>query len=103
MRTLNAKRQEVIREVGCIACRAMGYGYVACEVHHLTLGGKHGQKRRGEQFTVGLCTFHHRGQPDGYGHERGPSYALQPRAFRERFGNDAALLAQQNALIGEAA
>lgn len=31
----------------------------------------------------------------------GPSYALEPRAFRERFGGDEALLAYQNQLIAK--
>jgi len=92
-------RFEAIKEGGCIACRLYGFGFVACEIHHLTVGGRHGQRRRGHDYTIGLCTYHHRGQPDGYGHKRGPSYALAPKAFRATFGDDDFLLQYQNELI----
>ncbi|GAP66814.1 hypothetical protein MBSD_n2129 [Mizugakiibacter sediminis] len=97
-------RWDAIREKGCIACRTRGW-VVTPEIHHLTTGGKHGQKRLGHDYTIGLCAWHHRGvMPAGHTErlmERsyGPSYALSPRAFRETFGNDDALLAFQNALI----
>lgn len=93
------QRFAAIKEIGCIACRMYGFGYVACEVHHLTVGGKHGAPRRGHEYTVGLCTYHHRGEADGYGHARGPSYAKAPKAFRATFGPDEDLLAKQNELI----
>lgn len=92
-------RFDVMREIGCIACRMYGFGYVAGEIHHLTSGGHHGQKRRGHDYTVCLCSWHHRGVQDGYGHARGPSYAHSPKAFRATFGDDDALLAKQNELI----
>lgn len=103
-------RFDAIREVGCIACLARGMNRYA-EVHHLTIGGRHGQKRRGHDFTVGLCPFHHRGE-NTFGDDDptaiyGPSYALEPRRFREVFGQDDALLAEQerqfSLLRGEAA
>lgn len=94
-------RFDAIKHIGCIACRECGIGWAPAEIHHLTVGGKHGQKRRGHDFTVGLCCFHHRGEPLPWQDKCGPSYALQPRAFRERFGQDDVLLEKQNALIGE--
>ena len=84
-----------IKDIGCIACLRNGVT-VACEIHHLTIGGKHGQKRRGHDFSIGLCSFCHRGVGEDTGY---PSYALQPRKFREVFGDDDALLAEQNRLI----
>lgn len=96
---------DAIRDRGCIASRMRGLGKVPCEVHHLTGGGRHGQKRRGHRYTVGLSQWHHRGMvPDGWTKERarkvmGPSYALEPRAFREEFGDDDRLLAYQDDLL----
>lgn len=89
----------LIKDIGCIACRAYGLGFRPCDVHHLTVGGKHGQPRRGHAYSIGLCPPHHTGTPDNYGPAPGPSYAKAPRAFRATFGSDDELLAKQNALI----
>ena len=91
-------RFHAIHEIGCIACRKMHRGWVPCHVHHLTIGGKHGQKRRGHDYTIGLCPWHHVGVL-GDASKDGPSYAKQPRAFRERYGDDDVLLEQQNSAI----
>lgn len=94
-------RFDMIQEIGCICCLQIVGGYVPAEIHHLTVGGKHGQKRRGHQYTIGLCSYHHRGYPVPWAssYDLGPSYAQQPRAFRCDFGNDDVLLARQNELI----
>lgn len=108
-------RYIAIREIGCLACHrdlktsffpgacAPG-GYV--EVHHLLTTGMHGNgKRRGDAATIGLCSWHHRGViGEGYTRKEmadcyGPSYALQARAFRELYGSDDDLLAEQDRLI----
>ena len=92
-------RDTAIREIGCICCLSDGRGYVPCEKHHMLTTGLHGNgKRRGEDATVGLCGYHHRGigNPAEY---RSPSLAREPRAFREQYGRDDALLARQDALI----
>lgn len=91
-------RDFVIRDIGCIVCLERGLGKVACEKHHLLTTGRHGNgKRRGEQFTVGLCSYHHSGigTPTA---ELGPSYAREARRFRELYP-DAWLLQRQNELI----
>ena len=93
-------RFAAIHDVGCIACRLAGLPHTPCEIHHLTIGGRHGQKRRGHDYTIGLCSYHHRNaSPPWPSFDCGPSYAAQPRAFRERFGDDDFLLAYQNGLI----
>lgn len=93
-----AVRDFAIREIGCICCRDMGLGFVPAEKHHLLTTGMHGNgKRRGEQFTVGLCAYHHRGVGTP---TAGPSYAREPRAFRERWP-DAWLLETQDRLLAE--
>ena len=97
-----AARMDNINRLGCIACRMLDPPAIRpCTVHHLTIGGRHGQKRRGHDFTVGLCDWHHQ----GLGVEKilvllyGPSYARQPLAFRERFGRDEELLEFQDELL----
>ncbi|KAF1698341.1 hypothetical protein CSC62_05375 [Pseudoxanthomonas jiangsuensis] len=110
-------RFTAIQEIGCLACRrplkasfqpgafAPG-GYV--EIHHLLTTGHHGTgKRRGDDATIGLCSWHHRGViGEGYSVREmadcyGPSYAREPRRFRAEYGSDEELLAEQNTLIAE--
>ena len=93
-------RDFALREIGCIVCLLRGLGFAACEKHHLLTTGRHGTgKRRGEAYTVGLCIYHHRsvGTPTS---ALGPSYAREPRAFRELYPDDL-LLAEQNRRIEE--
>lgn len=104
---MNANMRDVaIREIGCICCLKMGI-FSHCAKHHLISTGFHGNgKRRGEQFTVGLCDYHHQGA-HSVGTDRaremaknyGPSYADNATAFRQRFGDDEALLAEQERLL----
>lgn len=114
----NAERArfDAIKAIGCIVAHELGIYFldengerqpVPCEIHHLTVGGRHGQKRRGHLFTVGLNPWLHRGVPFG-GMDAvscqmrfGPSYAREPRRFREEVGDDERLLTLQNKLIGE--
>jgi hypothetical protein len=97
-------RFDAIHRAGCVACRKEGR-VTPAEIHHLTVGGRHGQKRRGHRYTIGLCAFHHRGMPqDGMTRAEcegviGPSYALTPKRFRECYGSDDELLAYQDRLI----
>lgn len=99
------RRFQRIYETGCIACRQRGYFAQPCQVHHLNLGQHAGQERLGDEHTVGLCPFHHVGEPlpgmtrDWTRERLGPSMALEPVKFREIFGTDDVLLAQQNELI----
>lgn len=100
------RRDFAIREIGCVVARIRGMGFVPVERHHMTVGGKHGQKRRGEAFSVGLNPYSHRGVPfNGWTLAQckamfGPSYALEPAAFRALYP-DAVLLAKQEQLIEE--
>ena len=83
--------------VGCVACRLDGFLNRCIQVHHLNIGGKAGQKRRGHDFTIPLCPWHHQGQDTGIC--LGPSLALESRKFRERYGSDDDLLAMTNSLL----
>ncbi len=97
-------RMDAIREQGCVVARILGVGWIPAEIHHLTQGSRHGARRLGHAFTVGLNTWSHRGVPlPGWTAERcrevlGPSYAREPRAFRERWP-DSLLLEAQDRLI----
>ena len=95
-----------IRICGCVACHMAGVpGVVPPQIHHLNFGDKHGGKRLGDAATVGLCPWHHMGQPfEGMWPGKcrvlcGPSWAREPNAFRETFGTGDELLEFQNALI----
>ena len=99
------RRFLAIREIGCIVALRLDLGHIPPEVHHLTIGGKHGSKRRGHEFTIGLNMWSHRGVPlpgwtrDQCRDQLGPSYAREPVAFREAFGADDLLLGYQDRLI----
>jgi hypothetical protein len=94
-----------LKEMGCIACWKDGRLDVYPEIHHLNLGGRAGQKRRGDEFTIPLCRWHHQGHdlPGLTIAERvelwGPSLKLHSRAFRDRYGSDDELLAKVNDII----
>jgi hypothetical protein len=93
------RRFRLIQDIGCLACHRFGW-YSPVDTHHQNLGGHAGQKRLGDESTIGLCPWHHRGilKPPIY---VGPSLATQPRKFREVFGSDEELLAKQDGLIAE--
>ena len=94
-----------LREIGCIACWMRGDLGVPPEIHHLNLGGKAGQKRRGDEFTIPLCRWHHQADKGLYQTAEaarvdiGPSLKLHSRAFRETYGSDDFLLVKVNGII----
>jgi Recombination enhancement, RecA-dependent nuclease len=92
------RRFRELQELGCCACRQMGY-IQPCDIHHILSG----HKRIGDEATVGLCEYHHRGVWNTRFASLnfakalcGPSLALEPNAFRERFGTDEQMLAFAN-------
>ncbi len=100
-----AARMDKIKASVCTACFQIGIESESPEIHHLLSGNR----RRGHRYTIGLCTWHHRGVPfDGCTREGsrfvyGPSLAEGSKPFRAKFGDDEALLVMQDLLIGEAA
>lgn len=99
-------RFQRIYEIGCLCCRIRGW-HNPCQVHHLNLDQHAGQERLGDDHTIGLCPWHHVGEPIGPSQEEcrrifGPSMKHQPVAFRKVFGDDASLLRYQNELIRRA-
>lgn len=102
------RRFRLIYEIGCVACYVQGY-FQPCQIHHLNLDQHAGQERRGDAFTIGLCPWHHVGEPIAGATQKqcrimfGPSMKHEPRAFRERFGSDDHQLRYQNYLIRQRA
>ena len=99
------RRFQRITAIGCLACRFRGYFAQPCQVHHLNLDQHAGQERLGDAHTIGLCPWHHVGEPlNGASRNRtrellGPSMKHEPVKFRELFGTDRELLQEQNRLI----
>lgn len=99
-------RMKKIKLMGvCLACRQNGNETDMVEIHHLNADGKAGQKRRGHRFTIGLCSWHHRGViPQGWNAKEMDSQFGPPltdsRKFRFWFGKDDELLATQDRLLG---
>jgi hypothetical protein len=94
-----------LQRIGCIPCRRRGRLSVPGDMHHPTVGGHHGAPRLSDDIVLNICPWHHRGVPmfdmdhDWCRCYMGPSYALEPNAFREEFGSEEELLAERNRLI----
>lgn len=93
-----------LQSIGCLACRRYGFHNQPSDCHHLLSG----HKRRGDEFTIPLCPWHHRGVwNDRFQHQKmaeallGPSLAHASKRFREVFGTDEELLFEANRLIAE--
>lgn len=106
-----AWRLVTIKKLGCICCMLNAARWMpvpsrgVCEAHHLLSGGR----RRGHDFTIGLCAWHHRAVPimsPPMGvtmgtHIYGPTVAMGSKPFHAFYGTDDELLAFQNALLDE--
>lgn len=99
-----------VKSYGCICCRLnplLGLKVAsggACQAHHLLSGGI----RRGHLFTLGLCPWHHQGEPpvEGMGeadaiNTYGPTVATGSKPFHEKYGTDDELLEFQVALLAQ--
>lgn len=98
-------RYERLRSLGCIACRIDGgAGCGPVEIHHLVDKG-YKKHSGGNQATIPLGSWHHRGQPyidTSTGYMRalhGPSMFFEAKAFAEKYGSQRTLLAKVNELI----
>ena len=74
------------------------YARHGCDAHHLLSGGI----RRGHEYTIGLCPWHHRGVPPNDMSIKmargiyGPSLMDGSKVFRAVYGTDDQLLERQN-------
>lgn len=87
------------QRIGCYPCRTLNIFNVP-EVQHIV----EGNRRLGHDFTLPWCPWHHRGVgPAALMHKwLGPSFALEPGAFRRRFGRERIQLEKVNDLLTEA-
>jgi Recombination enhancement, RecA-dependent nuclease len=93
------ERFEKLQILGCICCRQLKVNGRSGEVHHLLSGNK----RRGHEYTILLCAYHHRSVtslPKAKAiEEYGPSLADGSKPFHARFGDDQFLLDKTNELL----
>lgn len=96
-------RSLLVRQLECIACSIEGVAQpFPTESHHLNAGGHAGQRRRGDEFQIPCCGWHHRAllipgmNRDAMCHRYGPSLATDSRQFRFSYGTDDQLLAITN-------
>jgi hypothetical protein len=92
-----------VKSLPCIACHLDGIQQgTPTQEHHLNLGGRAGQKRLGDAYSIPLCQWHHVGEPlpgktvKDMNWTYGPSLARASRMFREQYGNDTQLLERTN-------
>lgn len=90
----------LVKQLECLPCEIEDVDQpFPTESHHLNLGGNAGQVRRGDEFQIPCCGWHHRGllkprmSRDGMTHIYGPSLAVDSRQFRLAYGDDDSLLA----------
>lgn len=88
----------LVKQLPCICCEIEGQTQpLPTHAHHLNLGGHAGQKRRGDEYQIPLCAWHHVGEPvmgstaSEMTYVYGPSYARSSKRFRELYGDDETL------------
>tara|TARA_R100001440_G_scaffold42381_1_gene62076 strand:- start:542 stop:832 length:291 start_codon:yes stop_codon:yes gene_type:complete len=82
MKTTERKHLKRVAELGCIACRKIGYFGTPAEIHHIS--NKTMSKRSSNFETIPLCPYHHRTSKE--------SYHLNPKWFNSTFGTQQDLL-----------
>ena len=85
--------QDAVRAAGCIVCRGEGVDS-PCEIHHILSGSR----RLGEDYVLGLCQIHHRGQIN-----TAEAVSRHPwrREFEARYGTELELLEKTRELCAE--
>ena len=83
------------REFGCICCHIEGDANVPAEIHHINDCGRN----MGQDYTLPLCDFHHRGIIPDSRIYRGPSLADGKKPFVAHYGTELELLERVNSEI----
>ena len=94
MKKTKAEREYMgrVAELGCIACRLMGYFDTPAELHHVRANAGIGQ--RSSHFDViPLCPIHHRAGTVGTAFHAGK------KSFEFNFGTELELLEQTKGLL----
>jgi hypothetical protein len=87
-----ARFQDQVRQLGCIACRQMGIAGSPCDIHHILSGGR----RMGEMFVLGLCPRHHRSGADNHAWVSRHPWRVK---FEKRYGTEMSLLEKTRELV----
>lgn len=88
-------RQNRLRESGCICCRLDGQPGEPAEIHHINDCGRN----MGQDYTIPLCAYHHRGIQRDFRTYDGPSLTDGKRPFVAHYGTELELLERANAVI----
>ena len=96
----------LVKQLECLPCTIEDVPQpFPTEAHHCNLGGLAGQVRRGDEFQIPLCGWHHRGllkprmSRDGMTELYGPSLVTDSRQFHFSYGSDDQMVANTNAKI----
>lgn len=92
-RVEDPKHLQRLREFGCWACRVDGMGWRYAEPHHPRPGQGMGMKSD-DRDAIPVCPRHHNEQ-----HPDSVSIHRNPHEFRARYGTEAEIRDQVNALI----
>lgn len=87
------EHMNAVADLGCIACRMMGYMDSPAEIHHIRHGSGMGQ-RASNYDVIPLCAIHHRNGDYGTAYHKGS------KAFEKRYGTEVELLAKVKDLLG---
>lgn len=97
------RRFDRLQRMGCVACLSENI-HSQPDIHHIVSNG-YRRLSGGDESTIPLCPWHHRGVPpddmtlaDAESHY-GPSLALSKRDFVSRYGRENDLLLLVNYLI----
>jgi hypothetical protein len=83
-----------VAEIGCIACRKVGFYGTPAELHHIRETAGMGQRSDADE-VIPLCPAHHR----GIMHPAVPSIHLARKAFMRQFGKEADLVGEVNEIL----
>lgn len=92
------------QDIGCLCCAMEGYLDVPVDAHHIVDKGYRALSG-GDDATLPICPWHHRGvPPSGFSEDTaegyaGPSLALRKKRFKERYGTERELLALTECLL----
>lgn len=102
----DVRRYEALREIGCLAC-LIGRHTIPCgpvEIHHLVDNG-YRKHSGGNQATIPLGPWHHRGVPIDpkytvtyMRHLYGPSMFYESKEFARVYGSQRELLSKVNVM-----
>ena len=88
------KHYQAVASLGCLACKADGFGHVDPSLHH-----PYGRKGQNEWLVIPLCHTHHQGHFNGEHYDWKVSVHPWRRRFESRYGSADFMLAEVARLI----